>query len=388
MDFSFSENQQIIAESAADYLAKVSGTAAVRAAMETPGGFDVATWQDISSEMCWQLTHIPEAHDGLGLGYVELCILLEQMGRNLLCAPFFSTVCLGVNALLLAGTDEQKHHLLKAVAQDGTRLAMACAGPGRHWGNEAVTVEYETTSSGVLLNGVYAHVIDGQTADYIVLAARRAGTRGNQGIGLFVVAADHAGIQREALPCMDQTRRQARISCTNLELDAEATMRNVGHAGPLLEQVLSLASIGMAAEQLGVAEKVLELTVDYIKERKQFGRPVGSFQALKHKAADMLLQAESARSAVYYAACIADEALRSGPLASELHESASIARAYCSDAAFVNAAEALQMHGGAGFTWDFDVHLYLKRAKASQHYFGDGAWHRERIARILLGETA
>ena len=152
-----------------------------------------------------------------------------------------------------------------------------------------------------------------------------------------------------------------------------------------MDQILALASIALAAEQMGVADKSLSLTVDYIAERQQFGRPVGGFQAVKHKAADMMNKAEAARSAVYYAACIADEFLIGKPLGGELLEAASIAKSYCCDAAFFNAGTALQLHGGVGVTWEYDVHLFLKRAKAAQVSFGDSVWHKERVAEIVLG---
>jgi alkylation response protein AidB-like acyl-CoA dehydrogenase len=186
---------------------------------------------------------------------------------------------------------------------------------------------------------------------------------------------------------MDQTRKQAEIDLSGVRVGASDVMRDAGNAWPLLVQALDLARIAIAADQMGGAERVLDVTVDYIKERKQFGRPVGSFQAMKHKAADMMLKAEAARSAVYYAACIADEFLGGRARGEALAEAASIAKAYCSDAYFYNAGSAIQMHGGIGFTWEHDMHLYFKRAKSTQQFLGDAAFHRERLSRQLLGDA-
>ena len=389
MDFSFNSDQQLIAETAATFLADVSSSSAVRQAMQSEQGFDLSLWNRVSGEMGWQMTHIPEQYDGLGLGYVELAILLEQMGQNLLCAPFFSTVCLGINSILVAGTESQQSECLAEIAEASTRYTLAYADAGRVWGCDSITAEYQIDAGGnAIINGNYAYVVDGHTAGKLIVAARQPGTSGGEGIALFIVPADTDGIQRHWQPGMDQTRKQAALSFSEVKVAAHSVMQNAGDAGQFLMQILSLAAIGMAAEQMGVAERSLQMTVEYISERKQFGRAVGSFQAMKHKAADMMTKVEAARSAVYYAACIADEFLAGSPLGEELQEAASIAKAYCCDAAFFNAGMALQMHGGVGFTWEYDVHLYFKRAKAAQVSFGDSAWHKERLAALLLDGEA
>ncbi len=388
MDFSFSSDQQMIGESAESFLAEQSNSAAIRDCMETEKGFDGNVWATITDDLGWHLTAIPEAQDGLGLGCVELCILLEGMGRHLLCAPFYSNAYLGVNALRLFSDHSIKNNLLAKVSTGKSRVAFGYAGPGRRWGCDAVRAGYRPDGDDYILDGDYVHVIDGHTADYLVLAARQVDSVGKTGIALFIVPADSAGLQRHYTPSMDQTRKQASIQCRGIRVPSAATCQaQDGTAAPKLAELLSLAGIGMAAEQLGIADRTLSMTVDYISERKQFGRVVGSFQAMKHKAADMMVRVEAARSAVYYAACIADEFMTGSPLGDELHEAASIAKAYCSEAAFYNAGVALQMHGGVGFTWEYDVHLFFKRAKASQHFFGDSAWHKERLAKKLLGSS-
>lgn len=381
MDFSFNEDQLLIAETADAFLSGVSSTESVRAAMDTELGFEQNIWTRITQEMGWQLTHIPESFDGLGLGYVELCILFEKMGQHLTCAPFFSTAALGINALLVAGSDEQKANHLSAIANEGVRFSLAYSGAGRRWGVDSITAEYQLNEQGAIINGQYHYVIDGHTADYLIVAARKKGT---EELGLFIV--DQHAVEPTWSPTMDQTRKLAQVTLKNVAVAADSILMGEGSAESSLSKILSLASIALAAEQLGVAEKALTLTVDYIAERKQFGRVVGSFQAMKHKAADMMNKVEAARSAVYYAACIADEFLQGATLGAELDEAASIAKAYCCDAAFFNAGMALQMHGGVGFTWEYDVHLYFKRAKAAQVSFGDSAFHKEKIAKIALGE--
>jgi alkylation response protein AidB-like acyl-CoA dehydrogenase len=387
MEFSFTEEQQMIRDTAASFLAEVSDSEAVRRAMATEAGYEDALWSRITEEMYWHAVHIPEDFGGLGLGYVELVAMLEEMGKHLTCSPFYSTVCLGVNALRVAGTDEQQEKYLSRIAADGVTATLAWTGATGRWDVSAIDATYTLNEDGAVLDGRLRYVPDGHTADLLVIAARKEDSSDDAGIGLFIVPADADGVTRAWLPTMDQTRKQAEIDLSGVRVDASDVMRDVGYAWPLLSQALDLARIAIAADQMGGADRVLELTVDYIKERKQFGRPVGGFQAMKHKAADMMLKAEAARSAVYYAACIADEFLSGRAAGETLAEAASIAKAYCSDAYFYNAGCALQMHGGIGFTWEHDVHLYFKRAKSTQQFLGDAAFHRERLSRQILGDT-
>ena len=388
MEFAFTDEQLMIRDTAQAFLAEVSTSEAIRAAMATEQGYDPALWQQVCRDLVWPALHIPAQYGGMGLGYVELVAMLEQMGRYLFCSPFFSTVCLGVNALLLAGTDEQKKTWLPRITE-GTTAALAHAdalagtAAGR-WDNATITAIAQPRGNGYLLNGDYRYVCDGASAELLILAARAPGTQGDDGISLFVLPANHPGVERQLLPTLDQTRKQASIHLRNVQVGADARMGSAGNAGGILNLILDLAAIALAAEQTGGAQQCLDMAVAYTKERVQFGRSIASFQAIKHKAADMMLRVEVARSGVYYAACVAQEALESGPLAGELAEAASIAKSYCSDAYFKNAAECLQMHGGVGFTWEYDVHLHFKRAKASEHYLGNAAYHREKLAQLLL----
>ena len=385
MEFSFTEEQQMIRDTAEAFLSEVSTSAAVRAAMATESGFDAQLWERVCNEMYWQAIHIPEQYGGMGLGYVELVATLEQMGRYLFCSPFFSTVCLGANALLIAGTAAQQEHYLPQIVA-GKTATLAYTGTSGGWGAEAVQATYRRVGDDYVLDGTWRYVPDGHTAEILIVAAREEGSVGTAGISLFVVPADGVEIEREWLPTMDQTRKQAQLRLSEISLPATALMGgSAGQMWPALAKVIDLATIAVAAEQVGGAQQALDSTVAYTQERVQFNRTIASYQAVKHKAADMMVKAEAARSAVYYAACVAQEALQDGPLGEELAEAASVAKAWCSDAYFFNAGTGIQLHGGVGFTWEYDIQLYFKRAKSSETLFGNAAFHRERIAQQLLG---
>ena len=383
MDFRFTEEQAMIRTTAETFLAELSCSRDVRSAMATERGYDPVLWQRICDDMYWQAMHIPEAYGGLGLGYVELVATMEQMGRRLLCSPFFSSVCLATNALLVAGNEEQKKHYLPKLA-GGTTGTLVYTGNNGRWDASAVTGFCVAVEGGYRLNGTYRYVPDGHTAELLVVAARSPDSAGEDGISLFVLPADTAGIQREWLPTMDQTRKQAQLVFEDVFVPVAALMGESGRAWPALAKVIDLAAVAIAADQVGGAQQVLDSTVAYLQERVQFGRVIASYQAVKHKAADMMVKAEAARSAVYYAACIADEALANRPMGLELAEAASIAKAYCSDAYFFNAGCGIQLHGGVGFTAEYDIQLYFKRAKSTETFLGDAAYHRERLAKLLL----
>ena len=385
MEFAFTEEQQMIRETAEQFLADHCDCAAVRRAMATEAGFDPELWQKIAGEMCWTAIHIPEACGGLGLGYVEVVALMEQMGRRLLCAPYFSSVCLGANALLVAAGNEQQQRWLPTIADGSCRATLAWCDASGRWDASGVSATFVRDGDGYVLDGEYRYVVDGHGADLLIVAARTPGSGGAQGIALFAVPADAAGVQRSLLPTLDQTRKLAAIRLERMRVPATALLDAAGEeAGAALAKILGLATVALAAEQAGGAQQILDIAVAYTKERQQFGRTIASFQAIKHKAADMMLKAEAARSAVYYAGCVANEALADSARDAELLAAASLAKAYCSETYFFNAGTALQLHGGVGFTWEYDVHLYFKRARASESFLGDAAEHRERIA-VELG---
>jgi len=377
MRFAFTEEQEALRDTARSFLADHSSSAQVRAVMETESGYDPALWRRIGAELGWTAILIPEAYGGLGLGCVELVALMEEMGAALLCAPFFSTVCLATNALLIGGGEEQKRQHLPGIAAGDTTATVAFTEPNGRWDASGITMRAEPAGADFLLNGSKTFVIDGHSADLLVVAARHGDSRGTEGISLFVLTANTPGVERRLLPTMDQTRKQAEIAFHDVRVPAAALLGGDGEAWPILCRTLDLAAVALAAEQLGGAQRCLDMSVDYAKQRVQFGRPIGSFQAIKHKCADMLLRVESARSASYYAGWAASV---NDP---ELPALASLAKAYCSDAYFHCAAEAIQIHGGVGFSWEHDVHLYFKRAKSSETLLGDATYHRELVAQRI-----
>jgi len=375
LEFRFTEEQSMIRETAENFLRDHSTSAAIRKAMATESGFDAGLWQSLCTELCFQAMTIPESCGGMGLGVVELVAVLEPMGRYLLCSPFFSTVCLATNALYVAGNEAQQREYFARII-NGETGTLLLNDNGR-LSVDAMTATYQKTGDAYVLNGNYRYVIDGHTAHFFVAVAK-----GDQGIALFVLPATTKGISRKWLPTVDQTRKQADVIFTQVVVDATQCLKLNAHSE--LAKILQLAQIAIAAEQVGGAQQVLDMTVAYTKQRVQFNRPVGSFQAVKHQMADMMLRTEVARSAVYYAACVADDALRCGTLMPELPEAASVAKGYCSDAFFQNAGAALQLHGGVGFTWEYDIQLYFKRAKSTETLLGNAVWHREQLAKLLL----
>jgi alkylation response protein AidB-like acyl-CoA dehydrogenase len=374
VNFAFSEEQEELRRSVRRFLEDKSPSTEVRRLMETTDGYDPKIWAQMANELGLQSLHIPEAYGGQGFSFVELVVVLEEMGRALLCAPYFSSVCLAANAIMNAGTEEQKAALLPGIAGGETIATLAFTEPSGKWDANGITMEAADGSGGYTLSGTKMFVLDGHTANLIVVAARAAGTGGTEGISFFTVDGDAAGLTRTALPTMDQTRKQAKLEFSNVP----ATLLGEAGAGwAALSKTLDQAAVCLAAEQVGGAQKCLDMSVEYAKVRIQFGRPIGSFQAIKHKCADMLLEVESSKSAAYYAGWAAAEDN------DELPVVASLAKSYCSEAYFHAAAENIQIHGGIGFTWEHDAHLYFKRAKSSEILFGDPTYHRELLAQRI-----
>jgi alkylation response protein AidB-like acyl-CoA dehydrogenase len=374
MNFAFSEEQEQLRDAVRRFMETKSASEDVRRLMETTDGYDPAVWAQMANELGLQSLAIPEEFGGQGFTFVELGIVLEEMGRVLLCAPYFSSVVLAANAILNAGTDAQKAELLPGIAAGETIAALAFTEPNGKWDADGITMEAVGGGDAYTLTGTKHFVIDGHTADTVVVVAREAGTTGEDGIGFFVVAGDAAGLTRTPLATMDQTRKQARLDFAGV---AATPLGTVGAGWPALSKTLDQAAVAMANESIGGAQKCLEMAVEYAKVRVQFGRPIGSFQAIKHKCADMLLEVESGKSAAYYAAWAAGEDNEELPVV------ASLAKAYVSDAYFHAAAENIQIHGGIGFTWEHDAHLYFKRAKSSEILLGDATYHRELLAQRI-----
>ncbi|MCZ6574020.1 MAG: acyl-CoA/acyl-ACP dehydrogenase [Planctomycetota bacterium] len=377
MNFAFTEEQEDLREAARAFLADHSSGEQVRHAMETEHGFDPDVWKRVGAELGFCGVTVPEKHGGIGLGSVELTGLMEVMGEHLLCAPFFSTVCLAGTALRIGGDEAQKQEHLPALAAGQKIATLAHSEAGRGFDPLDFGCTAEPDGADFRLRGTKRYVIDGGVAELLIVAARAPGSDGEAGVSLFLVSAGSEGVTRRPLASMDQTRRQAEIRFDDVRVPASARLGGEGQGADILCRTLDLAAVALAAEQVGGAQRCLDLSVAYAKEREQFGRPIGSFQAIKHKCADMMLRVESARSAAYYAACAAADD------ATELPRAASLAKVYCSEAYFACAGEAIQIHGGVGFTWEYDPHVHFKRAQGSSVLLGDPAYHRERIAREL-----
>jgi alkylation response protein AidB-like acyl-CoA dehydrogenase len=369
MNFAFTDEQEELRKTVRSFLENKSSEEAVREQMETETGYDPAVWSQMGEQMGLQGLSIPEEYGGSGYGFVELGIVLEEMGRALLCAPFFSTAVLAANTLLQSGDEEAKQKYLPGIASGETIATLAYTEPSGKWDESGITMEATKSGDGYTLSGTKSFVLDGHTASLIIVAAKTGA-----GTSLFAVEGDASGLTRTALSTMDQTRKQAKLDFDN----TPATLIGQEGAGwTTLSTVLDLAAVALAAEQVGGAQKVLEMAVEYAKVRVQFGRPIGSFQAIKHKCADMLLEVESAKSAAYYGMWCASE------MNDELPSTASLAKAYCSEAYFHAAAENIQIHGGIGFTWEHPAHLYFKRAKSTELMFGDPTYHREQLAQRI-----
>ncbi|MCL4443927.1 MAG: acyl-CoA/acyl-ACP dehydrogenase [Actinobacteria bacterium] len=366
MNFTFTEEQEELRRQVRRFLEEKSPISEVRRLMETDDGYDKSVWDQMAGQLGLTALIIPEEYGGAGFGYVELTVVLEEMGAALLCAPFYSTVALATNALLLSGDEQAKKDLLPGIASGETIATFAYVEDSGRWDIDGVELVASNGSNGWTLNGSKMFVVDGNTASSIIVAAKTP-----KGVSLFAVNGDADGLTRTSLTTMDMTRKQSKLefSATPARLVGED-----GAAADVISKTLDRAAIALAAEQVGGAQKCLDMAVEYAKNRIQFGRPIGSFQAIKHKCADMLMEVESARSAAYYGGwALADDS-------DEVPVVASLAKSYCSEAYFHAAAENIQIHGGIGFTWEHDAHLYFKRAKTSELFLGDPSYHRELLA--------
>jgi alkylation response protein AidB-like acyl-CoA dehydrogenase len=379
MNFIFSEQQSQLQEIARRFCAEYSDPARVRAAMASATGFDASVWARLVGELGWGGIAVPEELDGLGLGQLEIAIVQQEMGRRLLASPFLASIGLAIPALLAGASESQRAQYIPALATGEQLAALACTGERGRPGVDGIEAILAPGANGDFqLSGNASFVVFGHAADIFIVAARRAGSVGIDGISLLVLPRDTAGITIEKLMMLDLTRPCARLSFDTVEVPAAALLGEAGQAGPALQRTLAIGAIALAAEQVGGAERCLEFTVEYAKQREQFGRPIGSFQAVKHKLADMMVLVEAAKSAVYYAACAADED------DAQLQEAAAVAKSFCADAFNRCAGAAIQLHGGIGITWEHDAHLYFKRARASSNLLGDIRHQREQIARGLF----
>jgi alkylation response protein AidB-like acyl-CoA dehydrogenase len=369
MEVTFTEEHDELRQTVRRFLDAKSPETAVRALMTSERGYDPDVWTQMAEQMALPGLIVPEAYGGVGMGAVELAVVCEEMGRALLCAPFLSSAVLAPAVLLEAGSEPARAAILPEVAA-GTRLAtVAIAEPAADWSLAALRMGARRDGGRWRLDGVKTFVLDGHVADVVLVVART-----ESGLSLFRVAGDASGLERALLPTLDLTRKLARCSFDGVEAEEIGATSDCTDA---VERALARTVAALAAEQAGGAQRCLDLSTDYAKTRLQFGRPIGSFQAIKHLCADMLVQVEFAKSAAYHAAfaALGDEG--------EFRAAAAVAKSYCSEAFFQAAGDTIQIHGGMGFTWEHAAHLYFKRAKSSALLFGDPLRHRERLAEHL-----
>lgn len=382
MEFALTEEQAMIRDTAADVLEQHSTSAAVRRAVEQSGGHDEALWRLVARELGWCALSVPEREGGAGLGAFEMILLSEAMGYRLACVPYFSTVCLAAT-LLASCTGARARALLRRIASGESRAALASS---RAWAEDRneITLCAEPTAGGYRLRGATDQVIDGASADVVIVAARLANEAGC--LALFEVEAG-AGLERVPLATLDGTRPLARVELKDIAVPHEALLAQGDEAASALARAGWFAALALAAEQLGGAQRCLDLTLAYVGERVQFGRAISTFQAVKHRCAQMLVHIESTRSAVLAAALAWDVDAVSGAPSPVTRLETATAKASANEAMRFCAQEAIQLHGGVGFTWEYDPQLYFKRAQAASAMFGETAQLRSFIAEQIVDEA-
>ena len=377
MDIGFSEEQELLRDTARKFLDSECSTQFVRRMMATEHAVTDAFWHQLA-ENGWLGITYPEAEGGSGLGLVDLVVLMEEIGRAVMPGPYPATVLLGGAAIAAVGSPEQRREWLPRIAGGEVKATLAVTEPNARWDAAGITATAREARGGFTLTGAKMFVPDAHLADVLVVAARsRDGSTMEDGVSLFLVPKDAAGLTIRRLPSVDETRKLCEVTLDNVAVPGSALLGELHQGWAPLQRVIDRAAVALSAEMCGAAQRVLDMTVDYAKLRVAFGKPIGIYQGVKHKCADMLVEIENAKSLTYYAAWAVDEGEADAPLA------VSMAKAAASDAGRKVCAAGIQLHGGIGMTWEHDLQLYLKRAKADEVMFGDATWHRERIARLM-----
>ena len=368
-----SEEQRDFRDGLRRFLAEHAPSTALRKAIGSSPGYDTALWRRLTRELGLPGLTLDESCGGQGFGPEEQACVQRELGFALAASPYFASAVLAGGALMALAASPARDALLSAIAA-GETAALAWVEPGREFDLAEVALVAGPSEGGLRLRGAKTCVVDGHSAAHVLVAARMAGTRGGDGLALLALRGDAKGLSRRRLESFDPTRALAQLDFDG----ALATPIGVaGEDGPALARALDLATVALAQEQVGAMERVIAMAVDYAKQRTQFGRAIGSFQAVKHKCADLWIALEAAR----VAADAATEVAAGGEPG--LAEAASLAKCWCSEASFQAAVENIQIHGGIGFTYEHDAHLFFRRAKSSEIFLGDPAWHRERLARSL-----
>lgn len=377
MNFGFSEDQELLRDTARKFLDSECPTTFVRKMMADDTAHATELWKKIT-QLGWLGIIVPEEFGGSGGSFLDLVVILEEMGKSLLPGPFFATVLLGSTAVLAGGSAAQKSAILPQVASGELLLTLALAEKSGRYDAAGVTVTAQPKGSDFVLSGEKLFVPDAHVADQLVVAARTMqSSNPEEGITLFLVDAKSPGVSIAQLKTVDMTRRQCHVALQDVGVPASQVLGEVGKGWPILQRVLDQAMAGLCAEMVGTGQRALDMAVAYAKERVQFGKPIGSFQAVKHKCVDMMVQVENARSLTYYAAWTVDENVP------EARQAVPMAKAYCSDMCKTVTSEAIQVHGGIGFTWEHDMHLFYRRGLASEAAFGSAPVHREVVAQTL-----
>lgn len=375
MSLVISEEQKLLQETAREFVSSKSSLRRIRALRDAadPLGFSRDLWREMAA-LGWAGIALPEAYGGSGLGQRELMVVLEALGAGLMPEPMISTVLLGANAVLLAGSEAQKRALLPGVIAGETLLALAWQESRGRYDAFRIATRATPAGGGFRLSGEKILVLDGAAADRIVVSARTSGKDGERGgIGLFAVDPRSPGVTLRPQTLVD-SRRAAVLRLDDVAVDSQSALGDPAQGGGALEETIDRATAGLCADMLGAMTVAFETTVEYLKTRKQFGVLIGTFQGLKHRAARVYVETELARSAVLAAHAALDER------AENARDLVSIAKARVSDAFRLAANEAVQMHGGIGMTDEHDIGFFLKRAKTTEMMFGDAAWHRRRFA--------
>ena len=377
MDIGFTEEQELLRDTARKFLESECPASFVRQMMASEAAVTGEFWQKLA-EQGWLGISYAEEDGGSGLGLVDLVVLMEEVGRAVMPGPYPATVLLGGAAIAAVGSPATRQEFLPGIAAGEAKATPALTEPNARWDAAGVTLSAREIRGGFTLSGTKLFVPDAHLADVLVVAARsRDGSTMEEGISLFLVPKETPGVAVRLLPSVDETRKLCEVKFDNVALPVTALLGELHNGWPVLSGVIDRAAVALSAEICGAAQRVLDMTVDYAKLRTAFGKPIGSYQGVKHKCADMLIEIENAKSLTYYAAWAVDEAEPDAAMA------VSMAKAAASDAGRKVCAAGIQLHGGIGMTWEHDLQLYLKRAKASEIAFGDATWHRERVARLM-----
>jgi alkylation response protein AidB-like acyl-CoA dehydrogenase len=377
MDFDFTHEQAMLRDLAREFFGRENTPQVVRRLMEDGVGYSEQTWQQMS-EMGLQGLAIPAEHGGQELGMVEQALVLEEIGRAAYPGPYFPSAVLATSAIVASRDSEQMARWLPDLASGAKKATLALLEDVVAWQPSAIRLSARRDGDDFVLNGTKRFVPWAHVADQILVVARTSEGNGGDGTTVFLISSASAGVTQTPNVEMDHTSKTSTLQLQGVRVGADSVVGKVDHGWEVIAPVLQRAAVGAAAEMLGAARRCMEMSVEYAKVRQQFGQPIGTFQAIKHACAEMLLEVENAHAATYYAAWAQDAGVPDAALA------ASVAKAYLNEASRKVCGSAIQVHGGIGFTWEYDLHLYFKRAKHLEALYGDADFHRERALQLVV----